>query len=322
METEPSSCSIHAPAKLNLHLSVGAARPDGFHNIESIFAALSFGDDLYFSLSGEDGKFDLTLKKVPGTIFLGEDNLITRAVRLFREKTGFGRGIRCVLDKRIPLGAGLGGGSSDAASTLMALNFLAKTGLSSDELCEMAARLGSDVPFFLNAGVAWVTGRGEKIKALPALPDFSVLLVMPPIHSSTAEAFRLLDEEKKALLSGSSHTENSVKTDCRGVNENTAGQILTEMSPKKWPFSNDFLPVLPDTKIYQGIIQNLVNNGALFAGLSGSGSCCFGVFGEEKFAVGVKNKIKSEIVIKNKENPQNFIECTFFLASAAIPVLE
>ena len=141
------SCVVEAPCKINLHLRVKERRPDGFHELESVFLALSWGDRLEFELRGEPGRSEIELAgPVPGTI-PREKNLVYQAAALFRERTGFNRGLRVRLEKRVPLGAGFGGGSSDAAAALRALDTLAGTGLSPEVLGELAGKLGSDVPF-------------------------------------------------------------------------------------------------------------------------------------------------------------------------------
>jgi 4-diphosphocytidyl-2-C-methyl-D-erythritol kinase len=173
---------IDAPGKINLHLRVRGKRPDGYHDLESIFLALQFGDTLRFSLGDEPGAVQIRgLEEVAA-----EENIICRALALFREVTGFDRGLRVELEKRIPLGGGLGGGSSDGAAALRALNELSGAGFSGARLAEMAAELGSDVPFFLTGGAAWVSGRGDRIRPLPPPPVFPVVLVNPGFPSETA----------------------------------------------------------------------------------------------------------------------------------------
>ncbi|MCL2831534.1 MAG: 4-(cytidine 5'-diphospho)-2-C-methyl-D-erythritol kinase [Treponema sp.] len=324
MKHPPRACTIHAPAKINLHLEIGGVRPDGFHELESLFVCLDFGDDLRFEIVRDKGFVLQTINQKFPAEFYGKNNLISRAVRVFCEKTGFNEGLQCFLDKKIPLGAGLGGGSSDAASALLALNRLSQKNLSLEKLSEMAVLLGSDVPFFLHGGAAVVKGRGEIIEPLagsffkqssfiksgPArffgTGGCRVILIKPPFSSDTAEAYRLLDlyREKHRGVKNNLLTVSKEKIDIK--------RILNS-EPGKWPFSNDFLSVLPQTDIYREIIKNLLDGGADFAGLSGSGSCCFGVFTDSKIA---------ENHYKLQQIQQYFIQNTFFLASAADPVLE
>jgi 4-diphosphocytidyl-2-C-methyl-D-erythritol kinase len=161
---------MEAPAKLNFHLKVGGRRPDGFHDIESLFVALAFGDTLYLETTPSE---TATVPEIRMDRPLDGENIISRAISLFRSRTGFNQGLKVAVEKRIPLGGGLGGGSSDAAAALLALNRLAADGglRNTAELAEMGAFLGSDVPFFLCGGpAAWVTGRGEQIQPLE-LPE-------------------------------------------------------------------------------------------------------------------------------------------------------
>jgi 4-diphosphocytidyl-2-C-methyl-D-erythritol kinase len=306
-------CTIEAPCKINLHLKVGDKRPDGFHNLESIFACLVFSDSLSFEIVGKNG--DLVFEMSGGTI-PPEKNLVIRAVSLFRERIGFEKGLSIHLDKHIPVGAGLGGGSSDAASTLLALNSMAAKALSKEDLLEMAAVLGSDVPFFLSGGTAWVSGRGDSIEPIETPHGLWVVLAKPSFSSDTASAFRLLDQVR-ALEKRDKKPELLT----REVLIRTLAQ-----DPKTWPFSNDFMPVFLNSfnnnenitvaNTYIAILEKFNKLGASFAGLSGSGSCCFGVFKERQSAENAENTLK----ILN--GSQIFTKLTFFLASPAIPVLK
>jgi len=189
------------------------------------------------------------------------------------------------VEKRIPLGGGLGGGSSNAAATLLTLNKIADLPLSQETLLEMGASLGSDVPFFLHeVPCAWVTGRGEHIQPIEAPCQFLVL-VNPGFHSDTAAAFRLLKEYRSKNLT-TEDTEfhrgfclkNLPLCDCEPkvrVSSMVSNSFLTNPV-----FYNDFLPVFPEKEksVYNEIISMLQDLGADFAGLSGAGSTCFGVF--------------------------------------------
>jgi len=266
--------TVNAPAKINLHLAVFDKRPDGFHNLESIFLAVDFGDTMHFELIFGKKTLKLTMKGSFSADFdlPVEKNIIFKALSLFRAKTGFDHGLEISVEKRIPFGGGLGGGSSDAAATLLALNKLADFPLSREQLLEMAASLGSDVPFFIyKTAAARVTGRGECIEPLEA-PYLFLVLVNPGFPSDTAAAFRLFDEKvTDTVREPSAHGEISK---------------FLNMAPETWPFYNDFLPVFkePEKSVYNGIISQLRELGADFAGLSGAGSTCFGVFAERELA--------------------------------------
>jgi 4-diphosphocytidyl-2-C-methyl-D-erythritol kinase len=316
--------TIEAPAKVNLHLRVKDRRPDGFHNLESIFAALAFGDTLRFELLDEDKTLEIHMKfqrePAPMEPVPPEKNIIFKAVSLFRSRTGYTRGLRIWVNKRIPLGGGLGGGSSDAASTLLALNSLYTTsGLGADSLAEMAASLGSDVPFFLTeTSAAWVSGCGERITSLEAPKNLFFVLVNPGFPSVTAEAFRLLDEFRER------QGENNARRDAeaRGSTGKVPGLELGKRlspSPRDWSFENDFLPVLGATAegekgaAYREILGRLRDLGADFAGLSGAGSTCFGVFTDRE---------KAEKAEKNLLKTWNFVKISFLLARKALSVLK
>ena len=290
---------IEAPAKLNLNLKIGDRRPDGFHAIDSLFIALAWGDTL-------------SVETVPGShspplleIFMDnyaippEENIIARAVDLFRSGTGYDRSLKITVQKRIPPGSGLGGGSSDAAAALLALSMLKGSG--DGAIMEMGASLGSDVPFFLGSSpAAHASGRGEVLQPLD-LPDsfknLSFVLIKPDFSSNTAEAYRMLDMSRGAVV------------------ENLGMEVpFLDKSPKNWDFSNDFLPVfLADAKagaIYRQIFTCLREQGAEFTGLSGSGSACFGVF---------SNGEEAQVAKKALSEQCSIAVVTFPLAHWAVP---
>lgn len=174
-----------APAKLNFFLHVTGRRADGYHLLQSVFHLVNLADTLAFR-ARDDGQFTLTggLPDVPP-----EADLCLRAARLLREHTGTPQGADISLTKRIPAGAGLGGGSSDAATTLLALNHLWQTGLSRDALARLGVQLGADVPFFIFGRTAFVEGIGEKMQSVPMDAGLFVLLY-PGVSVSTAQIFR------------------------------------------------------------------------------------------------------------------------------------
>lgn len=254
---------IRAPAKVNLHLRVYGRREDGFHGLRSIFQAISLADEIVVSSLKQpqrieiDGVFDCPPEK---TTF-------HKAALLFMKATGYTGGLSVQVRKRIPAGAGLGGGSSDAASFLMALDALFEAGLGPERLAAMGAEVGSDVPFFLKGGAALVSGRGEFVDPIPAREDFSVVAVFPGFPVSTAEAFALLDRERP---------DDSAEAD-------PGNEALVEAyrrRPSEWPFANSFEPHV--ARAHPGIAlwkARLLEAGAEFAMMSGSGSTVFGVFG-------------------------------------------
>lgn len=177
-----------AYAKINLTLDVLGRREDGYHELASVMQTVALADTLAFR-SLEDGRTELFCD-VPA--LNGPENLVSRAVQALRAATGCQRGIGIELRKQTPAQGGLGGGSSDAAAVLLALNRLWNLGLGRERLIELAAQLGSDVPFFVVGGTALVEGRGEQVTALPDLLGMWMLLLKPEVTVSTPAAFQAL----------------------------------------------------------------------------------------------------------------------------------
>lgn len=180
------SIELLAPAKVNLNLTVKGRRKDGFHDIESLMVPISIFDRLRIShVETGDLQFTCSDESLP----TGNENLVVRAARLFCESTGVEPRLKISLTKEIPHGAGLGGGSSDAASTLLGLNRLFETELSRDALAKMAAELGSDIPFFIYQSAAVIRGRGETVSPQPFSQSLSLLLIKPPFGVATPWAY-------------------------------------------------------------------------------------------------------------------------------------
>jgi 4-diphosphocytidyl-2-C-methyl-D-erythritol kinase len=183
-----------APAKLNLFLRVVGRRADGYHLLQTVFRLLDWGDEIRLRVH-EDG----AIVRVQGSEAIeAEDDLAVRAARALQRETGTKLGAEIAVEKRIPLGAGLGGGSSDAATVLVALNALWRTGLSRDRLAEIGLRLGADVPVFVHACNAWAEGVGEKLTPLDLPPRWYVILD-PHVHVSTAELFQAPELTRNAV---------------------------------------------------------------------------------------------------------------------------
>ena len=179
-----------APAKINLTLDVLHKRPDGFHEVEMIMTTVDLADRVWLRPSN-DGHINIKVSErfVPND----RKNLAYQAADLLKRKYGVREGVEIMLDKKIPVAAGLAGGSSDAAATLRGLNRLWKLQLSVDELAEIGSKIGSDVSFCVHGGTALAKGRGEKIQHLPAPPNCWVILAKPSISVSTADIYRNLD---------------------------------------------------------------------------------------------------------------------------------
>lgn len=181
---------LHAPAKINLDLHVGPPRADGYHPLDSLVAKVTLYDEIHLARRPDGG---IRFACEGADCGPDERNLARRAAQRLCERARPGHGADIRLVKRIPPGAGLGGGSSDAAAVLSGLNALWDLGLPEAELSELAAGLGSDVPLFLAGAGVHMTGRGERTRAVE-LPDFHALLILPPLSCATAEVYRAYDE--------------------------------------------------------------------------------------------------------------------------------
>lgn len=177
---------LRAPAKINLSFRVLGRRDDRFHEVETMMAPVSLHDEISVETVAGDGiAFECDDKTLP----VGDDNLVVRAARLFVARTGRAAGVRIALRKHIPHGAGLGGGSSDAASVLLGLNELLHAGLTKRELAEIAAEIGSDVPFFIFQSAAICRGRGELVEPSPLHGRAALLLLKPSFGVPTPSAY-------------------------------------------------------------------------------------------------------------------------------------
>ncbi|NIM42714.1 MAG: 4-(cytidine 5'-diphospho)-2-C-methyl-D-erythritol kinase [Hydrogenophaga sp.] len=191
---------VPAPAKVNLFLHIVGRRDDGYHDLQSVFMLIDWCDHLHFERldSGTIERVDTTPADLP------EDDLCVRAARALRQATGCTHGVRITLDKRLPAQAGLGGGSSDAATTLLALNRLWDLNLRRDALARIGLTLGADVPFFIGGRHAWVEGIGERLTPIE-LPRGHLVLVKPPGGASTPQIFAsqaLKRDTKTATIQG------------------------------------------------------------------------------------------------------------------------
>jgi len=251
------SVRLRSLAKLNLDLRVLHTRPDGFHELRTIFQTISLADTIEIQYRRGPTKIDIKSNvSISG-------NLIETAADVILQSTGATGQIRFNLVKRIPMGGGLGGGSSNAASVLLALPFLLGKRLSLETLMELAARLGSDVPFFLLGGTAIGLGRGTELYPLPDLPDWPALVIAPGIHSSTAEAYQALERKP------------ADETSVRAINNFQSAAWLG--SGAEWV--NDFEPVVfhqyPQLESIKGKLLKLKDWRAM---MTGSGSALFGLF--------------------------------------------
>lgn len=187
---EDNMISLSSPAKINLFLRILKKRSDGYHELASLFQAIDLSDRLHFTLSQTD-----KLTCTDNTLPTDQSNLITKAVQLFRRKTNIKDCLNIHLEKNIPQQAGLGGGSSNAATTLWAFNQLCGKPASEGDLAKWGAEIGSDVPFFLSHGTAYCTGRGEQIFPIKPLENINLWIVKPYQGLSTPLVYKTLNVE-------------------------------------------------------------------------------------------------------------------------------
>ncbi len=201
-EDLPNGLVVRAPAKLNLSLLVAGKRPDGYHELETIMAKVSLYDELQIELTDDNEIQVFCRGKYPAPN--GAENLAYKAAEMFLLSVGQKRGVQITIDKNIPAGAGLAGGSSDAAAVLLALNRCLKTNLPDAELVRIAGQLGSDVAFFLAGPLAFCTGRGEIVEQISKKFDFKAVLAIPAISVATKKVYENYrhNTSKYRLISG------------------------------------------------------------------------------------------------------------------------
>lgn len=245
---------LPAPAKLNLFLHITGRRSDGYHELQTLFQLLDYGDELSFRVLPEP-TIELT-PEFPG--IPAESNLVVRAARLLQQETGCRLGAAIHLEKRLPMGGGIGGGSSDAATTLLALNHLWQLGLSLDELAAIGVRLGADVPVFVRGRTAWAEGVGERLTPVE-LSSYWYLIVVPDCQISTKEIFsnELLTRDTPTI------------------------KIAPALEGQLEQLRNDCQPIVselyPEVKNALGWLSQYGN-----ARLTGTGACIFASFTNEE----------------------------------------
>ena len=259
-----TTLSLPAPAKLNLFLHITGRRKDGYHLLQTLFQFLDYGDTLHFT-PRDDGQIRLT-SELPGVA--AEDNLIVRAARSLQQASGTRLGADIRLDKRLPMGGGIGGGSSDAATTLLGLDRLWNTRLGEDRLAELGLQLGADVPVFVRGRAAWAEGVGEQLTPVEVDEPW-YLVVAPACQVSTAEIF----------------------SDERLTRDTPA---ITLAAFREHGGRNDCLPVV--TARYPEIRNTLILlNKFCEAKMTGTGSCLFGAFPNEREADKVRARLPATL---------------------------
>ena len=267
--------SLKAPAKVNLFLEILGKRDDGYHEIETIMQEIDLADSLQFEETQEGVTLECNDKNIPAN----QDNLVCKAANLILEECGIKKGVLINLEKNIPVGAGLGGGSSDAATTLKALNSLWKVGLNNEELMEFAAKLGSDIPFFINGKTALCRGRGELITPVEVRNRMDYIILFPRVHISTETIYKNLKIDLTKKRKDVSFFLDALKySEVAGISKllfNRLEEIIFATYP-------DLLQVKSTLESFD------------FCGLSisGSGSAFFGLCNDRHQAEVIKSKVE------------------------------
>jgi 4-diphosphocytidyl-2-C-methyl-D-erythritol kinase len=278
-----------APAKINLTLRVGALQPSGYHELTTLFQAIELADRVSVAMvhdAGEDGAPRVELTTRGHDVGPASENLVVRAAHAYlsllpegvRAALDEGTALRIELEKNVPPGSGLGGGSSDAASTLLAIDDLLGTERTRDRLMAIAATLGSDVPFFLcGSALALGEGRGEVLTPLAALPSKPVIVALPGVHVSTAEAYGALDRSRTRAAPRAA--ESGVYDPLPSEGDVTDWRSIARAAV------NDFEPVVFGAQpAVARAHEALVATDPLFARMSGSGAAVFAVYEEDAHA--------------------------------------
>lgn len=265
-----------APAKINLMLDVLHKRADGYHEVEMVMAMVDLADRLAMEELPRDA---IIISSQAGYIPLDEKNLAFQAARLIKERYDVRKGVYIHLDKKIPVAAGLAGGSSDAAATLRGLNRLWNLGISEEELCLLGAELGSDVPFCVRGGTGLATGRGERIERIKNPPQCWVILAKPPINVSTADVYR-------RFRAASIEQHPSAARMCDAIERGSFTDICNELGNV---LETVTLGLYPQVMQLKQAMQRLGADGVL---MSGSGPTVFGLVAKESKAIRIYNGLR------------------------------
>ena len=287
--------SEYAYAKINTELRITGIREDGYHLLDMVMQTVSLADTLTFELRDEPG-IELVLDREGSLesadeLSLGEDNLIRKAAeRILMEHPGLPRGLRITLQKRIPMGAGIGGGSADGAAALRGLNRLYGLGMDAMELETIGVKLGADIPFLISGGRQQVRGIGEQLTPLPEMGGGAILIVKPTESVSTPWAYREYDRIM-AAAQGEKPGEAGFGYENENRSESTPAQPVNDLE----------LAVLPHYPVIAALKRFMTDRGASLSLMSGSGSAVFGVFETVKEAEKALAALEASDLVKDLE---------------------
>lgn len=263
--------TLSANAKINLTLDILGTREDGYHEVAMIMQEISLHDTLSMGKINQGISLTIAIEGQKGTLPADESNLCWKAAALVQKEYNLQEGVEIHLTKRIPMAAGLAGGSADAAAVLKGMNHLFRLGMTEARLCELGARLGSDIPFCIMGGTMLATGRGEVLTRLPSFPRLSVVLAKPPVGVSTAWAYKTYD----AGYDGP-HPDNEAMLEAiHGGDAHKAASLLCNVLEGVTETEH---PVIADYK------RLMMEHGAMASMMSGSGPTVFGLVREKQQA--------------------------------------
>ena len=268
----------YAYAKLNLSLDVVSRLQSGYHELCMVMQSVSLCDDVTLSMRADD---KISIKTDLYFLPNNERNIAFKAAQTFFDKTGLRHGVDIDIKKRIPVCAGMGGGSADGAAVLRALNKMNGLPLSANELEELGASVGSDIPFCISGGTALAKGRGEKLTELPAIPQCKIIICKPRFSVSTPELFSRIDRFSIKL-----------RPDTAGMLERIESRDLAGIARHMYNVFEDVLPPKPSD--VAEIKRTLLNCGALGAVMTGTGSAVFGVFDDDESASAAFNQLRAQ----------------------------
>lgn len=271
--------TLSANAKINLTLDILGTREDGYHEVAMIMQEISLHDTLSMGKINQGISLTIAIEGQKGTLPADESNLCWKAATLVQKEYNLQEGVEIHLTKRIPMAAGLAGGSADAAAVLKGMNHLFRLGMTEARLCELGARLGSDIPFCIMGGTMLATGRGEILTRLPSFPRFSVVLAKPPVGVSTAWAYKTYD----AGYDGP-HPDNEAMLEAiHGGDAHKAAGLLCNVLEGVTETEH---PVIADYK------RLMMEHGAMASMMSGSGPTVFGLVREKQQAWHLADTLK------------------------------
>ena len=273
--------TVEGQAKINLSLDILGKRSDGYHEVAMVMQSIGLSDTLELEKLPADGQVELELAGAAAGIEADESNLAWRAAALLLREGQVHGGVRMRLTKRIPIAAGLAGGSTDAASALRGVNELYELGYDPGQLCEFGARLGMDIPFCLRGGTMLATGRGEMLRRLPDMPRTYVVLAKPPIGISTAWAYQHYDAEGAEHHPDNERLEQEIASGERKAIAGLLCNVLASVSIKKYGIISEYK-------------QLMLQAGAMAAMMSGSGPTVFGLCPDEDTAGNVAELLRRE----------------------------